>query len=114
VLLGGSAHLKLQLDDYGTEAIGRAFALNAIASGVVAAYLVLRDDLGGPVAGIVLSATTLIGFALSRVGDGILDFRETGFDAPHAALTVVTEVLALVVLVAAAVETSRATSSRRS
>jgi hypothetical protein len=114
VLLGGFLHLKLQLDEYGNEDIGRAFALNAIASGVVAAYLVLRADVLGPLAGMALSAASLLAFALSRVGDGILDFRETGFDAPHARLTVITEALALVVLAAAAVEARLATSSPRS
>ena len=50
VLLGGVLHLKLQLDEYGTEDIGRAFALNAVPR-VVAAYLVLRADRVGPIAG---------------------------------------------------------------
>jgi hypothetical protein len=114
VLLGGFLHLKLQLDEYGTEDIGRAFALNAVASGLVAAYLVLRADVLGPILGMALTAGSLAGFVLSRVGDGILDFRETGFDAPYATVTVVTEVLALVVLAGATVATSRATSSPRS
>lgn len=114
VLLGGAVHLKLQLDEYGTEDIGRTFAINAIVSGLVAAYLVLRSDIVGPLAGIAVSAGTLIGFTLSRVGDGILDFRETGFDAPYAELTVATEVAAVVVLAVAALATWRATSSPRS
>jgi hypothetical protein len=114
VLLGGFLHLQLQLDEHGTEAIGRAFALNAVASGLVAAYLVLRHDVVGPILGMALSAGSLVAFALSRVGDGLLDFRETGFDGPHATLTVVTELLALVVLAGAAVATRRATSSLRS
>ena len=44
VLAGGAIHLKLNLDDYGNDDILRAFALNAAASALVAAYLVLRDD----------------------------------------------------------------------
>jgi hypothetical protein len=114
VLLGGFLHLKLQLDEYGTEAIGRAFAANAVASGLVAGYLVLRADIVGPILGMALSAGSLVGFGLSRVGDGVLDFRGTGFDAPYAVLAVATEVLALLVLAGAAVATSRATSSPRS
>ena len=55
-----------------------------------------------------------VAFAMSRVGDGILDFRETGFEAPNAALTVIVEALVLVVLAGAAVATARATSSPRS
>jgi hypothetical protein len=114
VLVGGALHLQLQLGEYGTEAIGRAFALNALVSGLVAAYLVLRADVLGPLAGMALSAGSLVAFAMSRVGDGILDFRETGFEAPNAALTVIVEALALVVLAGAAVATARATSSPRS
>ncbi len=114
VLIGGAVHLKLNLDDYGTEDIGRTFALNAGVSALAAAYLVLRDDILGPMAGIAVSVGTLIGFALSRVGDGILGFRETGFNAPYAELTVAVEVLAIVVLALAALQTQRATSSPRS
>ena len=44
VLAGGAIHLQLNLDDYGNDDILTAFALNAAASALVAAYLVLRDD----------------------------------------------------------------------
>ncbi len=115
VLIGGAVHLKLNLDDYGTEDIARTFAINAGASALVAAYLVLRDDILGPLAGIAISVGTLIAFGLSRQGDGILDFREVGFNpSPDAAITVVVEVLALIVLALAAIQTQRATSSPRS
>lgn len=108
VLLGGAVHLKLNLDDYGTEDIGRTFALNAGVSAMVAAYLVLRDDILGPLAGIAVSVGTLLAFTLSRVGDGILDFRETGFNpAPDSAVTVAAEVAALLVLGAAALSMQR-------
>ncbi len=115
VLIGGAVHLKLNLDDYGTEDIARTFALNAGVSALVAAYLVLRDDILGPLAGIAVSVGTLIAFGLSRQGDGILDFREVGFNpSPDAAITVIVEVLAIVVLALAALQTQRATSSPRS
>jgi len=115
VLIGGAVHLKLNLDDYGTEDIARTFAINAGASALVAAYLVLRDDILGPLAGIAVSLGTLIAFGLSRQGEGILDFRETGFNpSPDAAVTVVVEALALVVLILAAIQTQRVTSSPRS
>lgn len=52
VLAGGAIHLELNLDDYGNEDILEAFALNAPASALVAAYLVLRDDVVGPLTGI--------------------------------------------------------------
>ena len=119
VLIGGAVHLKLNLDDYGTEDIVRTFAINAAVSALVAGYLVLRDDILGPLAGIAVSVGTLIAFGLSRQGEGILDFREVGFNpSPEAALTVATEVLAVLVLALAAIEiwrtTSTSTSSRRS
>ena len=40
VLAGGAIHLELNLDDYGNDDILMAFALNAAASAIVAAYLV--------------------------------------------------------------------------
>jgi len=115
VLIGGAVHLKLNLDDYGTEDIGRTFALNAGASALAAAYLVLRNDILGPLAGIAVSAGTLIAFGLSRQGDGILDFREVGFNpSPDAAITVAAEGLALMLLALAALQQRTATSSPRS
>jgi hypothetical protein len=117
VLVGGAVHLKLQLDDYGPLDIRRSFGLNALVSSVVAAYLVLRDDVVGPLAGIAVSVATLVAFALSRTGDGILEFREVGWNpAPETVLTVVVEVAAIVVLAIAAAPALRslATSSRRS
>jgi hypothetical protein len=103
VLAGGAVHLKLSLEDYGNDAIVRAFALNAGVSALAAAWLVLRDDVLGPLAGIGVSLGTLVAFALSRQGDGLLDLREVGITnpAPDAVLTLVAEGLALVVLVLA-------------
>jgi hypothetical protein len=115
VLIGGAVHLKLNLDDYGNDDIIRAFALNAGASAVVAAYLVLRDDRLGPLAGLGLTAGSLVAFALSRRGDGLLDFREVGWNpSPDAAGTVAVEVLALAVLMLVLLAGRRATSSPRS
>ncbi len=118
VLAGGAIHLKLQLvDDYGPLDIRRSFALNALASGAVALYLVLRDDIVGPLAGIGVSVGTLIAFTLSRNGEGILDFREVGFNpSPDALLTVLVEVAAVLVLAVAAAPQLKelVTSSRRS
>jgi hypothetical protein len=117
VLVGGAIHLKLNLDDYGNEDILRAFALNAAASALVAAYLVLRDGVVGPLAGIALSVGSLGAFAMSRRGDGLLDFREVGWNpSPEAALTVAVEVAAIVVLALASVQmrSTATTSSPRS
>jgi hypothetical protein len=102
VLAGGAVHLKLNLDDYGNDDILKAFALNAAASAAVAAYLVLRDDVVGPLAGIALSVGSLVALALSRRGDGLLGFREVGWNpSPDTALTVAVELLAAAVLVVA-------------
>ena len=94
VLVGGAIHLKLNLDDYGNDDILKAFALNAAASAVVAAYLVLRDDVDRPARRrSPLSIGSLGAFAMSRRGDGILDFREVGWNpSPEAVVTVVVEV----------------------
>jgi hypothetical protein len=113
LLVGGAIHLELNLDAYGNDAILTAFALNAAASALVAAYLVLRDDRLGPVLGVALSVGSVVAFALSRRGDGILDFREVGWNpAPEAVLTVVLEVAAIVVLGATvAIERGRRTAT---
>jgi len=114
VLAGGAIHLKLNLDDYGNDDILKAFALNAAASALVAAYLVLRDDVVGPLAGIALSVGSLGAFAMSRRGDGVLDFREVGWNpSPEAVLTVAVEVAAVAAL-ALVLLAGRATSSPRS
>jgi len=112
VLLGGAIHLKLNLDDYGNDDILKAFALNAAASALVAAYLVLRDDIAGPIAGLAISIGSLGAFAMSRRGDGLLDFREVGWNpSPEAALTVAIEVAAVVVLALALVEIRRSSTT---
>jgi hypothetical protein len=99
LLTGGAVHLQLSFDDYGTADIDRSFAVNALASALVAAYLALRRDPIGPLAGIVVSAGTLAAFALSRTGDGLLDFRATGVEpSPQAAVTLTVEIAAIVVL----------------
>ncbi len=104
VLAGGAIHLKLNLDDYGNDDILKAFALNAAVSAVVAAYLVLRDDRLGPLAGIAVAVGSLGALAMSRRGDGLLEFREVGWNpAPDTAITVAVELLAVVVLVLALV-----------
>ncbi|MFL6205866.1 MAG: hypothetical protein ACJ739_10995 [Acidimicrobiales bacterium] len=101
LLAGGAIHLRLNLDDYGNQDILKAFALNAAASAVVAAYVVLRNHPAGLLAGLALTAGSLGAFAMSRRGDGILDFREVGWNpSPEAVLTVAVEVAAAAALVA--------------
>ena len=101
LLAGGAIHLELNLDDYGNDDHPQAFALNAAASAVVAAYLVLHDDRIGPLAGLALTFGSLATLVMSRHGDGIADFREVGWKpSPEVALTVGVEVAASFVLVA--------------
>jgi hypothetical protein len=115
VLAGGAIHLKLNLDDYGNDAILVAFALNAGASALVAAYLVLRSDRLGPLAALGLTLGSLGAFAMSRRGDGILDFREIGWNpSPEAVVTFVVEVAAVVVLAVLFQQSRSATSSPQS
>jgi hypothetical protein len=102
LLTGGAVHLQLSFDDYGSRDIDRTFAINALVSALVAGYLALRRDPVGPLAGIAVSAGTLVAFALSRTGDGILDFRATGLEpSPQAVIALVAEAAAIVVLVGA-------------
>lgn len=99
VLAGGAIHLQLLLDDYGTDDIRWAFVLNVAASAVVAAALVVRPGLLGVVAGIGVGAGSLVALALTRMGDGFLDFRERGLEpSPQTPLTVLVEGAAVAAL----------------
>ncbi len=76
-----------------------AFLVNAALSAVIAAYIVLRPDRLGLLAGIAFSAGTLVASFLSRRGDGILDVRETGLNpSPEALLSIILEVAAIILL----------------
>jgi len=99
VLAGGAVHVSLAFDGYGSPDLIDAFYLNGAVSAVVAAWLVLSSGVAAPLAGLGLTAGSLIGFGLSRIGDGTLGFRATGLDpSPEAALTLMVEVAALVAL----------------
>ena len=99
LLVGGAIHLQLLLDDYGTTSIGRAFVANVALSALVAAYLTLREDLLGVAAGLLVSVGSLVALALTRTGDGILGFRESGLvPSPQTISTIVAEVAAIAAL----------------
>ena len=104
VLVGGYIHLKLYFDGYRdvpNANLGRSFLLNAAAALVVAAALVLWRTVWPLIAGLVLVNATLLGFGLSRTSSGIFGFTETGFQpSPEAAISLVVEIGAAVVLVA--------------
>jgi hypothetical protein len=78
------------------------FLLTVIASGILAIGLVVLRGGGNRlarVAGMALSAGTLVAFAVSRTPAGLFNFREVGFHpAPQAALAVITEGSALLLL----------------
>ena len=104
VLVGGLVHLQLYFDgyrDFPNDNLGRSFLANGVASAVLAAALVVRRDILIRLAAIGVSAGTLIAFALSRTDSGIFGFSESGLrPSPQAALTLVTEILAIVLLAA--------------
>jgi len=113
LLAGGLVHLDLYFRygyrDFPDANLGRSFLANGIASVVVAAVLLLRRDAIVRLAGIAISAGTLIAFFLSRNTDkGIFGFTEKGFvPSPQAAIAFIAEVVALVILLASFVPALR-------
>lgn len=100
IAAGGYVHLCLYRHGYRTiPKIGVGFLLTVIASGVLAVGLVvLRGGANRLVrlAGMTLSAGTLV---VSRTPAGLFNFREVGFHpSPQAALAVLTEGSALLLL----------------
>jgi hypothetical protein len=104
VLIGGYIHLKLYFDGYRDVPdanLGRSFLLNAAAALVVAVALVVWRNVWALVAGLVLVNATLIGFGMSRTSKGIFGFTESGFQpSPEAAISVIVEIGAAIVLIA--------------
>lgn len=104
VLIGGLVHIELYFRkgyrSMPNANLGRSFMLNGIASIVVAAVLLVRRDLLVRLAGVAVTVGTLIAFYLSRNTDnGIFGFREKGFSpSPEAAIALIVEIVALVVL----------------
>ena len=102
LLIGGLVHLQLYFEGYRSiDKIGPSFLLNAIASGVVAAALVARQEWFVRLAGIGLAVGTIIAFILSRQGDGLFDFREEGLEpSPQGIIALIVEIAAIVLLAA--------------
>jgi hypothetical protein len=101
ILVGGLVHLKLYDDGYKdvpNQNLGRSFLLNAAASVIVAVAIVVSRHVLALLAGLVLVNGTLLAFALSR-GPGIFGFTETGWNpSPEAAIALVCEIAAAVLL----------------
>lgn len=99
LLFGGAIHTWLAFDSYGTADLEKLFLLNGIGSAVIAAAIVVTRGPVAPLVGVGISGASLLAFALSRVGDGVVGFRATGLEPmPEAPLTLVVEGAALVVL----------------
>ena len=78
------------------------------------AGLVEETDLTVRLAGMTLSAGTLVAFAVSRTPAGLFNFREVGFHpSPQAALAVLTEGSALLLLLITFVMERTSLPSRR-
>ncbi len=106
MLVQGVVHLQRWLGGYrGIDIVGPLFLVNAVLVVVVAIALVLRGGLAPALAGIAVSFVTLVAFAYSRV-DELFGFSEMRWDTA-AAVGVVAEVLAVVVLLAWATIASR-------
>ena len=104
VLVSGLVHLQLYFDgyrDFPNENLGRSFLFHSIVAVVLVALLVLRRGIVVRAAAALLMVGALAAFAKSRTGSGIFDFVEKGFSpAPQAALAVIAEVVAVVLLAA--------------
>ena len=97
VTLGGIVHLELWRGGYrGISSIGPLFLANVVASGVVAALLLLGGGRPTAIAGMLLSIGSLIGLALTRTV-GLFGFMESGW-TPAAARAVSAELGAVVSL----------------
>lgn len=109
LLLGGGAiHTRLAHEGYGSDDLVAVFFLNGIASAVVGAATALGRGPLAPVAGTGISVVSLLALALSRTGDGVLQFRGQGLQpAPDVLLVVVFEAAAVAVLGLAALRDRR-------
>lgn len=101
---GGAIHVLLSLDGYGTSTLQDMFLLNAVGSAIVALLLLAVPGPLPALGGIGVAGASLLALALSRMGDGVVGFRGTGFDPmPEVPLTIAFEVGALALLAVVAV-----------
>lgn len=106
ILVGGLVHLELYFRggyrSFPNANLGRSFLVNGVASVLVAAVLMIRREVIVRLAGITVSVGTLIAFYVTRQSDrGIFGFTEKGLEpSPQAALALIAELIAVVVLLA--------------
>jgi plastocyanin len=102
IVVGGLVHLQLYLDGYRDlpdANLGRSFLANVAASVLIGLALLARPHALVRLAGLGVTVGTLAAFAKSRTGAGVFGLRESGLQpAPQAAIALVAEVLALVLL----------------
>ncbi len=99
LLVGGALHVRLASDAYGTDDLITLFLLNGVGSSLVAAWIVYDRRPFPLLAGLSLSAVSLLAFTLSRVGDGVVGFRGIGLEpSPDSALTIAAEGIAALLL----------------
>jgi plastocyanin len=102
LLIGGLVHLQLYFQGYRSiDKIGPSFLLNAIASALIAAAIVVRREWIVRLAGTGLAVGTIAAFVVSRQGNGLFDFREHGLNpSPQATIALVVEIAAFIMLAA--------------
>lgn len=104
LLVGGLVHLQLYFLGYRSfpdPNLGRSFLLNVAASAVIAALIALRGGRALEISGIVVAASTLVFFTVTRSSDALFGFRETGLSpSPQAIIAIVAEVAAIALLAA--------------
>jgi plastocyanin len=110
LLVVGLVHLDLYYGGYrsagSVPTFGRSILLDAIAAGVVAAAIATRRDWFFRLAGVALSAATLAAFTYTHTGHTFLGFRASGLEpSPQAALALVAEITAIVLLAATFIPT---------
>ncbi len=99
LLIGGALHARLAFDGYGTTDLITLFFLNAVGSALVAAWIAYDRTPFSLMAGVGVSAVSLLAFGLSRAGDGVVGFRGVGLEpSPDVLLTLVAEGLAVLLL----------------
>jgi plastocyanin len=105
LLVAGLVHLDLYFGGYrsagSVPTFGRAILLNAIVSGIVAAFVAARREWFVRLAGIAVSVGTLAALAYTHSGHTLFGFEGDGFDpSPQAQIVVIAEIAAILLLAA--------------
>lgn len=108
ILVGGALHVRLAYDAYGTSDLITLFFLNGIGSACVAGWILYDRQPFSLLAGLGVSAVSLVALVLSRVGDGVVGFRGVGLDpSPDVAFVLGAEAVAVIALLVAVANARR-------